>query len=127
MPSRFRNNRKPKRRRKHPPLDELLAARPVRNHSIEVLSDAPDRLVVSLPVKTYWWNTGLMRWIIPTRRYKQYELDRRGRHFLELADGRKCSSDISVATYTQPPSWPYMEGIGVPFGQDITVEIWFVP
>lgn len=42
---------------------------------------------------------------------------------LELADGRKCSSDISTATYTQPPTWPYAEGILVPFGQDLTVEI----
>ena len=44
---------------------------------------------------------------------------------LELADGRKCSSQVSTAAYTQPPSWPFAEGIGVPFGEDITVEIWF--
>jgi len=46
---------------------------------------------------------------------------------LELADGRKCSSAISVATYTQPPEWTYAEGIGVPFGEDITVDVWFLP
>ncbi|MCD6351396.1 MAG: hypothetical protein J7M26_04660, partial [Armatimonadetes bacterium] len=44
---------------------------------------------------------------------------------LELADGRKCSSDISVATYTQPPTWRYSEGILVPFGEDIRLRIWF--
>ncbi|MFQ6097541.1 MAG: hypothetical protein ACE5O2_07410, partial [Armatimonadota bacterium] len=44
---------------------------------------------------------------------------------LELADGRKCSSDVSAATYTQPPGWPYAEGILVPHGEDIEVEIWF--
>ncbi|NCO39205.1 MAG: hypothetical protein COZ06_28280 [Armatimonadetes bacterium CG_4_10_14_3_um_filter_66_18] len=44
---------------------------------------------------------------------------------LDLADGRKCSSDISVAAYTQPPDWPYAEGLGVPFGDDITVDVWF--
>lgn len=44
---------------------------------------------------------------------------------LELADGRKCSSDISAATFTQPPQWPYAEGILVPFGEDIAVDIWF--
>jgi hypothetical protein len=44
---------------------------------------------------------------------------------LELADGRKCSSEISTATYTQPPDWPHAEGIGVPFGEGITVDIWF--
>jgi len=43
----------------------------------------------------------------------------------DLADGRKVSSDISTATYTQPPSWPYAEGILVPFEQSITAEIWF--
>jgi len=44
---------------------------------------------------------------------------------LELADGRKCSSEVSSATYTQPPGWTYAEGIGVPFGEDITTDIWF--
>jgi len=46
---------------------------------------------------------------------------------LELADGRKCSSLISEAAWTQPPGWPYAEGIKVPFGQYITVDIWFKP
>jgi hypothetical protein len=44
---------------------------------------------------------------------------------LQLADGRKCSSDISTAEYVQGPGWPYGQGIGVPQGEDITVEIWF--
>ena len=44
---------------------------------------------------------------------------------IELADGRRCSSKISATAFTQPPSWPYAEGIGVPHGEDITVQIWF--
>lgn len=44
---------------------------------------------------------------------------------LELADGRKASSQISTATFTQPPGWRYAEGIGIPFEEDITVDIWF--
>lgn len=44
---------------------------------------------------------------------------------LELADGRKCSSDISTGTWTQPPGWAYAEGIGIPFEEQITVEVWF--
>jgi len=43
---------------------------------------------------------------------------------LELADGRRCSSEISAATFSQPPGWPHAEGITVPFGEDIAVEIW---
>jgi hypothetical protein len=43
---------------------------------------------------------------------------------LELADDRKCSSSISTATFTQPPGWPYAEGIGVPHGQNIEVDVW---
>ena len=46
---------------------------------------------------------------------------------VELADGRKCSSDISTATYTQPMDWLYAEGIGVPKDENITVDIWFKP
>jgi hypothetical protein len=44
---------------------------------------------------------------------------------LELADGRRCSSDIAPQAFTQPPEWPPGEGIGVPFGRDITVDLWF--
>lgn len=44
---------------------------------------------------------------------------------LELADGRKASSDISTATYSQPAEWKYAEGIGVPQGQDVAVDLWF--
>ena len=44
---------------------------------------------------------------------------------LELVDGRKLSSDIAAATFTQPPGWPYAEGVLVPHGQDITVDLWF--
>lgn len=46
---------------------------------------------------------------------------------LELADGRRCSSDITTAAFTQPPMWPYAEGILVPFSESITVDIWFRP
>jgi len=44
---------------------------------------------------------------------------------LELADGRSISSDIAAATFTQPPSWPHAEGVLVPHGRDITVDLWF--
>ena len=44
---------------------------------------------------------------------------------LELADGRQCSSDISTGAFTQPPGWPYAEGVGVPHGEDIEVDVWF--
>lgn len=45
---------------------------------------------------------------------------------LELEDGRACSSDLTTATFTQPPEWKYAEGMGVPADQEISVEIWFV-
>lgn len=44
---------------------------------------------------------------------------------LELADGRKCSSLVSTGAYTQPPNWPYAEGVLVPHGTNISVDIWF--
>ncbi|MBM3496468.1 MAG: hypothetical protein FJX72_19440 [Armatimonadetes bacterium] len=46
---------------------------------------------------------------------------------LELADGRRCSSDIADVTFSQPPAWPHAEGILVPFGVEIEVAIWFGP
>jgi hypothetical protein len=44
---------------------------------------------------------------------------------LELPDGRKASTDIAAAAFTQPPGWPYAEGIGIPFDRNIEVELWF--
>lgn len=44
---------------------------------------------------------------------------------LELADGRKCSSQIATAVYTQPPGWLYAEGCGIPFDQEIEVLVRF--
>ena len=46
---------------------------------------------------------------------------------LELADGRKVSTQISTDIYTQPGSWAYAEGIGVAQGQEITISLWFRP
>ena len=43
----------------------------------------------------------------------------------ELADGRKCSSKIETIAYTQPPNWLHAEGVGVNFGESITVDIVF--
>ena len=44
---------------------------------------------------------------------------------LDLPDGRTCSSHISSSAFTQPPNWPYAEGVGVPHSHQITVQIWF--
>jgi hypothetical protein len=46
---------------------------------------------------------------------------------LELADGRKCSSDVATAVYTQPPGWAHAEGIRVPSGVNIRVGVSFRP
>ncbi|MBU0609215.1 MAG: hypothetical protein KKI08_15115, partial [Armatimonadetes bacterium] len=44
---------------------------------------------------------------------------------IELPNGRKASTDIAAAVFTQPPSWAHAEGIGVPFTKSIEVELWF--
>ncbi|MDZ7620190.1 MAG: hypothetical protein U1E05_24580, partial [Patescibacteria group bacterium] len=49
------------------------------------------------------------------------------RVWLELVfpDGRSCTSRVSTPTFTQPPNWLYSEGTGVPFDEQIQVEIRF--
>ena len=42
---------------------------------------------------------------------------------IKLADGRAASSEITNTVYTQPPDWAHFEGMGVPFGQEIAVEV----
>ncbi len=44
---------------------------------------------------------------------------------LELADGHHCTSDITTATFSQPGTWAYAEGIGVPASETLHVGIWF--
>jgi len=48
---------------------------------------------------------------------------------LELADGRRASSAISAAVYTQPPNWPpgseAAEEVAIPHGRDIRIDLWF--
>jgi hypothetical protein len=44
---------------------------------------------------------------------------------LELPDGRRASSDIAAATFSQPPDWLHAEGEKVPFGRDIAVNVVF--
>lgn len=44
---------------------------------------------------------------------------------LELADGRKASSDITATSYTQPPEWPYGEGERVAAGKPIVMTLRF--
>jgi len=82
------------RRGSKPNLVELLTARPFVNRAAEILVDEEDRLVLSVPVRKRWWNTGFMRWLLPTRRFKNFELDARGRLFLRLCDGERTVADI---------------------------------
>ncbi|MDY0165020.1 MAG: hypothetical protein RBS80_00665 [Thermoguttaceae bacterium] len=44
---------------------------------------------------------------------------------LELPGGRRCTSRISTPAYTQPPNWLHAEGTGVPFDEQIEVEVRF--
>ncbi len=50
---------------------------------------------------------------------------RRFRLELEWPDGRRAQSDIAAATWSQPPGWPHAEGIRVPAGQPLEVDLWF--
>ena len=42
---------------------------------------------------------------------------------VELADGRQVSSQVTRSVFTQPGTWPYAEGVGVPFGHEIRTVI----
>jgi len=46
---------------------------------------------------------------------------------LELADGRKYSSQIATTAYRQPPTWPYGYGVGVAADEPIRTQIRFRP
>lgn len=44
---------------------------------------------------------------------------------LTLADGRKAASLINAGVVSQPGSWAYAEGAGVPHGNNIKIDLWF--
>ncbi len=52
---------------------------------------------------------------------------RRFRIEVELPAGRRCSSEIASATWTQPAGWAHAEGVRVPEGETLTVSLWFTP
>ena len=64
------------------------------------------------------------RFVVKNPNHDSFSL-RRSWIELDLRDGRRCSSEISAVTFSQPPGWPHAEGITVPFDEDIAVEIWF--
>ena len=64
----------------------------------------------------------------------RFELENPGEDFfkirdfhieLTLADGRKVTSLMSKAIYSQPAGWAYSEGIKIPHGENIMVLICF--
>jgi len=44
---------------------------------------------------------------------------------VELTEGRVFSSDVHTTAYSQPPTWAYAEGTGVPFEEEITADVRF--
>lgn len=46
---------------------------------------------------------------------------------LEWEDGQRAASLVSTASWTQPTGWPHAEGILVPAGEPIAVDVWFRP
>jgi len=72
--------------------------------------------------------------IASLREWNQLKIDNPGRDSfkigrfwieLELADGRKASSEITTTVYTQPSDWLHAEGTLVPFDQPIEPQIRF--
>ncbi|MCX7819408.1 MAG: hypothetical protein N2652_09425 [Kiritimatiellae bacterium] len=50
---------------------------------------------------------------------------RRFRIELEWSDGSRAASDTAAATWSQPPEWPHAEGLRVPAGRAIELDLWF--
>jgi hypothetical protein len=67
-----------------------------------------------------WWNT----FEIDNSRQDYYSV-RRFWISLELSDGRRCTSDLTPTTFTQPGSWAHAEGVPVAMDQRLSVGIWF--
>jgi hypothetical protein len=44
---------------------------------------------------------------------------------LQLPAGERCSSQVNTTVFTQPPEWPYAEGVRVPFSESITLPLRF--
>ena len=72
--------------------------------------------------------------IATLKKTNRFELDNPGEDFfkvkdfhleLTLADGRKVTSLISRAIYSQPAGWAYSEGVKVPFEERIAVLLCF--
>ena len=82
------------RRKKIQSPAAVMGAYPVLNREIEVLLQEPRRMILSVPIRERWWTRRIMRWLVPTNRYKRIELDERGMSFYEMCDGEHTVRDI---------------------------------
>lgn len=91
---------KKKQKRRKPTTEQLLQACPYRNQNIEVLVRDDDHLLLSAPIRRRWWNSLLLRWLVPMSKFHRFELDRRGMFFFDLCDGKRTVADI-VASFSE--------------------------
>ncbi len=67
----------------------------------------------------------LSEWTVVTVQNPGQDSFKIGHTWLELIlqDGRRASSQITRTVFTQPASWRYAQGVGVPFGQEIILTL----
>lgn len=70
-------------------LDELLAAIPLRNHSVECGRDNGDEMVLRVPLRRRWYMRMPFSLIFPFRTHRSVALDRLGRAVWEACDGTR--------------------------------------
>jgi len=74
-------------------VDDLLDAVPVANTSVRSV-DHGDRVTLYVPLRSSWWNSGLMAWVLPMRKERGVELDKIGTAVWRQCDGTATLEQI---------------------------------
>jgi hypothetical protein len=74
--------------------EQLNRAKLFVNQEVEILSDTPRAVVLSVPLRHRWWNGPFVRSVLSLRMRKTFELDARGRSFLKRCDGEREVAQI---------------------------------
>jgi len=75
-------------------LDDLLAAVPVRNQSVECVRDTGEETVLRVPLRKRWYMRIPFSIFFPFRTHRAVALDRMGRTVWDACDGTKSTEEI---------------------------------
>ena len=75
-------------------LEDMLAATPVHNESVERKYNDEEQIVLRVPMRKRWYMKAPLSWIFPFRTHRSVSLDKLGREVWDACDGKANTEQI---------------------------------